>query len=222
MAAEERGWHMLGECQGYEHGRERRVRMNRRGIVLRLMGAGLLAALLLSRGGAYAQEGAAIPRGDHGAAKMDYQMQELAKLMGKPNPAEVPAGLDPEVWEAFIPKDNALTPERVALGQKLYFDTRLSRDGTVACATCHDVTRGFTDQLRVSEGIGGQLGKRNAPVVLNTALLQTLFLDGRSPTLDHQAKMPIVNPIEMGMPDGGAAVKAIGSDPAYRDAFQSA
>ena len=196
--------------------------MNRRGIVLRLMGAGLLAALLLSRGGAYAQEGAAIPRGDHGAAKMDYQMQELAKLMGKPNPAEVPAGLDPEVWEAFIPKDNALTPERVALGQKLYFDTRLSRDGTVACATCHDVTRGFTDQLRVSEGIGGQLGKRNAPVVLNTALLQTLFLDGRSPTLDHQAKMPIVNPIEMGMPDGGAAVKAIGSDPAYRDAFQSA
>ena len=115
-----------------------------------------------------------------------------------------------------------MTPERVALGRKLYFDTRLSKDNSVSCATCHDVTRGFTDQRDVSEGIGGQLGRRNAPTVLNTALLQTLFLDGRSPSLDHQAKMPITNPIEMGFPDGEAAVEAIKDDVEYQNAFQEA
>jgi cytochrome c peroxidase len=133
-----------------------------------------------------------------------------------------PAGFDPVVWAAFIPPDNAMTPQRVELGKKLYFDTRLSADNTVACATCHDVTRGFTDQLKTSEGIKKQLGQRNAPTVLNTVLLQTLFLDGRSPTLDHQAKLPIINPIEMGMPDGQAAVKAIAGDPEYRKAFKEA
>ncbi|KPK44043.1 MAG: cytochrome C peroxidase [Planctomycetes bacterium SM23_25] len=150
---------------------------------------------------------------------MDYQLQELAGLLPEADVTEAPAGLDPVVWAAFIPKDNALTRRRVELGRKLYFDTRLSRDGTVSCATCHDVTRGFTDQRKVSEGIKDQVGQRNAPTVLNTALLETLFLDGRSPTLDHQAKMPILNPIEMGMPDEAAAVEA---DLAYRKAFKEA
>lgn len=86
----------------------------------------------------------------------------------------------------------------------------------MSCATCHDVTRGFTDQIPVSEGIGGQFGKRNAPTVLNTALLQTLFWDGRSPTLDHQARLPILNPIEMGMPNEEAAMKAIRGIPSTR------
>ena len=102
-----------------------------------------------------------------------------------------------------------MTPERVELGRKLYFDTRLSHDNSVSCATCHDVTRGFTDQRAVSEGIEEQLGKRNAPTTLNAALLQTFFWDGRSPSLDHQAKMPILNPVEMGMPDEAAALKAM-------------
>jgi len=163
-----------------------------------------------------------VPMAAHGAANMDYQLQELAGLLPEADVTEAPAGLDPVVWAAFIPKDNALTRRRVELGRKLYFDTRLSRDGTVSCATCHDVTRGFTDQRKVSEGIKDQVGQRNAPTVLNTALLETLFLDGRSPTLDHQAKMPILNPIEMGMPDEAAAVEAIRSDPAYRKAFKEA
>jgi len=98
----------------------------------------------------------------------------------------------------------------------------LSADGTVSCATCHDVTRGFTDQLAVSEGIKDQNGRRNAPTTLNVALLQTLFLDGRSPTLEHQARMPIVNPIEMGMPDGAAAANAIADDAEYQTAFRKA
>lgn len=163
-----------------------------------------------------------VPKGEHGAAAMDYQAQMLTKLLPAADVSKVPRGFDPVVWLAFIPQDNAMTPQRVELGRKLYFEKRLSADGTVACATCHDVTRGFTDQLPVSEGIRDQKGRRNAPTTLNVALLQTAFLDGRSATLDHQAKMPIVNPVEMGMPDGQAAVAAIQNDPEYKAAFQKA
>ena len=165
---------------------------------------------------------AQVPKGDHGAAEMEYQIKQLGQLQPSVDVSEVPQGFDAVVWQAFIPQDNTLTPERVALGHKLYFDTRLSADGTVSCATCHDVTRGFTDQLKTSEGIKNQLGQRNAPTTLNVALLQTVFLDGRSPTLEHQAKQPIINPIEMGMPDGQAAVNAIKDDPEYQAAFQKA
>ncbi|MHC4432011.1 MAG: cytochrome-c peroxidase, partial [Planctomycetota bacterium] len=163
-----------------------------------------------------------VPIGDHGAATMEYQIQQLDKLMPAADVGRAPPGFDQVLWEASIPSDNALTPARVALGRKLYFEKRLSADGTVACATCHDVTRGFTDQLAVSEGIEDQHGRRNAPTTLNVVLLRTLFLDGRSPTLDHQAKMPITNPIEMGMPDEAAAVKAIQDDREYQAAFRRA
>jgi cytochrome c peroxidase len=174
-----------------------------------------------------------IPKTDHDAATMEYQIKELDRLLPSVDVSKVPPGFDQVVWEAFIPEDNAMTPERVALGRKLYFDKRLSADGTVSCATCHDVTRGFTDQLAVSEGIKDQLGRRNAPTTLNVALfnapttlnvalLQTIFFDGRSPTLEHQAKQPILNPIEMGMPDGQAAVDAIKDDAEYQAAFKKA
>jgi len=163
-----------------------------------------------------------IPRGKHGDATAEYQMERLKQLSGSWDVTQAPAGFDPVVWAAFIPQDNPMTPERVELGRKLYFDTRLSRDNSVSCATCHDVTRGFTDQRPVSEGIEGKLGKRNAPTTLNGALLQTLFWDGRSPTLDHQARQPILNPIEMGMPDEAAALKAIRDVPEYQEAFKKA
>lgn len=159
---------------------------------------------------------------EHGAASMAYQLSEYEKLVSMADVEKVPAGFDPVVWEAFVPEDNAMTAARVALGKKLYFDKRLSKDGTVSCATCHDVTRGFTDQRATSEGIGGQIGRRNAPTTMNSALLATLFLDGRSPTLDHQARMPITNPIEMGFPDGESAVKAIAGDGEYQKMFKEA
>ncbi len=165
---------------------------------------------------------AEVPKGDHGAAEMEYQIRQLNRLQPSVDVSKTPEGFDLVIWQAFIPKDNALTPERVSLGRKLYFDKRLSADGTVSCATCHDVTRGFTDQIAVSEGIKEQFGHRNAPTTLNVALLQTVFLDGRSPTLEHQAKLPIINPIEMGMPDGQAAVNAIKDDAEYQAAFQKA
>lgn len=190
-------------------------------MVLAVLIAAIIGIAGLSHVGKTSVQGD-IPLGAHGATSMAYQQKELEVLLPKGDVGKAPADFDPVVWEAFIPKDNEMTPERVALGQKLYFDTRLSVDGTVSCATCHDVMRAFTDQRKVSEGVENQLGRRNAPTTMNAALLQTLFLDGRSPTLDHQARLPIVNPIEMAMPDGQAAVKAISGDPAYQSAFQEA
>ena len=169
-----------------------------------------------------AAENSDIPMGAHGAASMEYQQKELNRLLGEVNAMEVPPGFDPVIWKAFIPGDNEMSPQRVALGRKLFFETRLSRDGSVACATCHDVTRAFVDHRKVSEGIDNQLGRRNAPVTMNVVLLQSLFLDGRSPTLDNQAKMPIVNPIEMGMADGADGAKAISGDPEYQKMFKEA
>lgn len=160
-------------------------------------------------------------QGPHGALAMDEQRKRLQQL--EPHPAEgVPLGVDATIWKSLIPEDNALTPQRVALGRDLYFDPRLSKDGTVACATCHDVSRGFSDQRPLSEGIGGKIGRRNAPTNLNAMLLQTQFWDGRAATLEEQAKLPITNPVEMGMPNDDAAVAAIASDPGYREAFQAA
>lgn len=158
----------------------------------------------------------------HGALAMDVQERRVDELLGADPAASAPKRLDQVVWVSIVPKDNEVTPERVALGRKLYFDTRLSGDGTVACATCHDVSRGFTDQRPVSEGIKDQLGRRNAPTTMNALLMQTMFLDGRAPNLEEQAKLPIINPIEMGLADGAAAVKAIESDPDYQKQFQAA
>jgi cytochrome c peroxidase len=198
-----------------------RRRLLRGGPWLAVVGLALLGGLLPA---ANVAEGPSqqIPRDEHGAASTDYQMQVLDKLAPESDLQKAPAGIDPLIWDASIPEDNALTPERVALGRKLYFDTRLSLDGTVSCATCHDTTRGFTDQRAVSEGIEGKLGKRNAPTTLNAMLLQVLFLDGRSPDLEHQARMPILNPVEMGMPDEKTALKAISDDPDYQEQFRKA
>jgi cytochrome c peroxidase len=158
----------------------------------------------------------------HGALPMDEQVTRIGALLPHTDVDRPPQGVDPTIFALFVPADNEMAPARVALGEKLFFDTRLSADGTVACATCHDVSRGFTDQRPVSEGIRDQLGRRNAPTTMNTFVLQSLFLDGRAPTLEAQAKLPIVNPIEMGQPDGAAATKAIADDPDYQRMFQAA
>jgi cytochrome c peroxidase len=134
-----------------------------------------------------------------------------------------PPGIDPVAWATiYVIPGNELNPERIALGRKLYFDTRLSKDGSLACATCHDVSRGFTDHRSVSEGIGDHLGKRSAPTTMNAALLQSQFWDGRAPSLEEQAKLPILNPIEMGHPDAASAMAAVNTDPAYQALFQKA
>jgi cytochrome c peroxidase len=179
-----------------------------------------LVALAITSCGAWSVA-AELPTAAHGALPMPQQVQRLDELVsGLLSP---PAGIDPTAWTTiYVPAGNELTPDRVALGRKLYFDTRLSRDGTLACATCHDVSRGFTDHRSVSEGIGDHLGKRSAPTTMNAALLQSQFWDGRAPSLEEQAKLPILNPIEMGHPDSGGAMASVNTDPAYRTLFQKA
>lgn len=129
--------------------------------------------------------------------------------------------LPPDVLEPIIPEDNPLTRGKVVLGKKLYFDKRLSADDTVSCATCHDPKKGFTDGERVAVGIKGQKGARNSPTVLNTAFFDTQFWDGRALTLEEQAKQPITNPIEMGMPSHDAVVEKISNISEYRTAFKT-
>ena len=198
-----------------------RTRYLRGGPLLAVVGFILLGADL-PRTNAGEESAKDVPRDQFGAATTEFQEQALDKLMPAPDAGKAHEAFDPVIWEAFVPADNKPTPERIALGRKLYFDKRLSLDGSVSCATCHDVTRGFTDQRATAEGIGGQIGKRNSPTTLNVALLQTLFWDGRSPTVDHQATLPILNPIEMGIPDEATAMKAISEDPEYQEAFQKA
>jgi cytochrome c peroxidase len=131
-------------------------------------------------------------------------------------------GLPVELTRKVIPQHNPQTPEKIALGQKLFFDGRLSADGTVACATCHDPARAFTDGRPASIGIHGRAGQRNAPTILNALYNKAQFWDGRVETLEEQAALPIVNPVEMGQPTLDAAVDKIAVVEEYKEPFQKA
>jgi len=100
--------------------------------------------------------------------------------------------------EVNVPLDNPQTTLKILLGKQLYFDTRLSQDNTISCATCHDPSKGWSDEGPTSKGIAGQRGGRRAPPVSNSAYNPLQFWDGRAPSLEEQAKGPIANPIEMG------------------------
>lgn len=97
-----------------------------------------------------------------------------------------------------VPAVPALDARKVALGRAMYFDTRLSGDGTLSCASCHNIQAGGDDGLPTSVGIRGQRGPINAPTVLNAGLNIAQFWDGRAPNLKEQARGPVANPIEMG------------------------
>ena len=97
------------------------------------------------------------------------------------------------------PKDNPSSPAKVELGKKLFFDPRLSAPGTISCNSCHNVMAGGDDSRALSQGFRAQLGGRNAPTVWNAAFQSIQFWDGRAPTLEEQAKGPLINPVEMGM-----------------------
>jgi cytochrome c peroxidase len=129
-------------------------------------------------------------------------------------------GLPKAATRAVIPIDNPQTPEKIALGQKLFFDGRLSADGTVACSTCHNPARAFTDGRPVSIGIKGRAGQRNAPTILNALYNKAQFWDGRATTLEQQAALPIVNHVEMGQPSLDSAVARIAGIPDYDRRFR--
>jgi cytochrome c peroxidase len=140
----------------------------------------------------------------------------LLPAMAGAQEAKLPLGLPSDLWEILVPPGNPVTPEKVALGRKLYFDKRLSRDGTISCATCHDPAKGWGDGKKVSEGIGGKKGARNAPTVLNSVFFEFQFWDGRVPSLEEQAKGPMINPVEMGMGSHDEVMLAVGKIPEYK------
>ena len=107
------------------------------------------------------------------------------------------------------------------LGTLLYFDKRFSKDNTVSCATCHKPEHGYAEPTSVSTGIGGQKGGRNAPTVINSAYMTSMFHDGREKDLEGQAGGPIENPIEMGH-QIEAVAKTLNTIPEYRKMFMDA
>jgi len=107
----------------------------------------------------------------------------------------IPLGLPPIAW----PEDNPYSPARVELGKILFFDGRLSRNGVVSCAFCHEPAHAFAAGTPLSRGVNGKLGVRHAPTLVNRAWGKSQFWDGRAPTLESQVIVPVTNPDEMGM-----------------------
>ncbi|MBI2131343.1 MAG: cytochrome-c peroxidase [Candidatus Tectomicrobia bacterium] len=119
------------------------------------------------------------------------------------------------------PPDNPMTREKVELGRLLFFEKRISADGTAACATCHMPARGFSNARQYGVGVEGKLGIRNVPTVLNAAYYSSQFWDGRAKSLEEQAKGPILNPAEMASSEE-RVVKILGAIPAYGEGFRRA
>ncbi|MFO7655134.1 MAG: cytochrome c peroxidase [Candidatus Krumholzibacteriia bacterium] len=137
-------------------------------------------------------------------------MDRLSSLqLGLP-PVPLPAGEDPNA-------------ELIALGRKLFFDRRLSVNGTVSCGMCHIPEQGFTsNELATPVGVGGRSVRRNAPTVLNAAYLDRLFHDGRESTLESQALVPLTAPEEMANPALDDVVERLQELPEYRSLFANA
>jgi len=124
--------------------------------------------------------------------------------------------------EAPAPSNNPTSAAKVELGKMLFMDPRFSSTGTVACNSCHNVMEGGDDDRQFSMGIHGKTGGRNAPTVWNSAFASTQFWDGRAASLEEQAKGPVTNPVEMGMPNLEEAFARVKAIPGYADAFRKA
>jgi cytochrome c peroxidase len=135
--------------------------------------------------------------------------------------AVVPLGLPQDLWENYIPRHNRQSAEKIELGRKLFFDKRLSRDGSVSCATCHDPEKGFADGRDVAQGIEQRRGTRNSPTLLNVLFNSGQFWDGRADSLEDQATLPLINPLEMGNSSLEVVTARLKSLPEYRVEFRS-
>jgi cytochrome c peroxidase len=133
---------------------------------------------------------------------------------------DLPVGISYDVWNYFVPKDNPMTAAKVQLGKDLFFDKRLSADGTLSCSTCHDPKYAFTDGKSVAEGIHGRKGTRSAPSILNCIFNSGQFWDGRVESLEEQAKQPLINPDEMGNGTAQEVATRLQAVPDYAQRFQ--
>lgn len=143
--------------------------------------------------------------------------QAVERPIGQPVAIQSPLGLPP----VPIPAENPPTAATIDLGRRLFYEVKLSGDGSLACASCHNPSLGFSDGRKHSTGVGGKLGQRNAPTVLNAAYSPVQFWDGRAPSLEQQAAGPIANPIEMNQAHD-VCVSKLGADPSYKAAFERA
>lgn len=149
-----------------------------------------------------------------------------------PPKVEAPApkpGFDRARLSAFAPLPAVMTADGqppaaalVELGKTLYFENRLSKNHDVSCNTCHGVDKFGVDGTPTSTGHKQQKGGRNAPTTFNAAGHFVQFWDGRAADVEAQAKGPVLNPIEMAMPDEGYVVKVLGSIPGYAPLFAAA
>jgi len=149
-----------------------------------------------------------------GAQRNPETASAAARLLGSPVKISAPSGLPP----APIPADNGPTENSIALGRRLFYDTMLSSDDTLSCASCHRPDQYFADGLQVAKGVNGQSGARNTPTVLNAAYSIAQFWDGRAASLEQQVGGPIADPKEMDLPHE-VCVARLNADPSYRDQF---
>ena len=119
-----------------------------------------------------------------------------AVVGARPQALPAPLGLDEYVG---VPDNNPITPSKIRLGERLFFDATLSADRQLSCASCHDPNRAFTSGTRLAAGVFGRTGARNVPTILNRAYGQAFFWDGRAATLEEQVLGPIQNRTEMGL-----------------------
>ena len=118
-----------------------------------------------------------------------------------------------------VPADNLITPAKVELGKKLFFDPRISKSGTISCNSCHNVMGGGEDNRAHSVGVEGKIGGRSSPTVWNAAFQSVQFWDGRAASLEEQAKGPMTNPVEMGMTNHDLVVTRVAQIPGYKEEF---
>lgn len=139
---------------------------------------------------------------------------KLPPMPQAPQLAKTPQGLP----EMKIPADNPLTAEKVHLGRQLFFDKRLSKDGSASCETCHVPEKGWTDGLKLSTKVGGGVNTRHSPTLLNAGYNEVYYWDGRAPTLEKQIEAAWKG--QMGA-DLAAIAKTIGEIPGYKVQFQT-
>lgn len=114
-----------------------------------------------------------------------------------------------------IPLSVNFDKAKASFGKQLFFDTSLSVDNTISCASCHDISAWGAEPKRVSEGIKNRIGNRNSPTIFNSTLNFKQFWDGRADSLSHQAEGPVTNPVEMGMASWDDVVKKLESNADY-------
>ncbi len=144
---------------------------------------------------------------------------DLTKIVDQPAEIQVPKGLPPLTPNAVVPASNPLTVGRIELGKQLYFDPRVSLNGTVSCATCHNPEKGWADGQVTTIGINGAKNGRNSPTVINTVYSKNLFWDGRAPSLEAQCQGPPQAPTEMGEQTHAQIIERLRKIPGYREQF---